>query len=232
MGNVISWFKSTTPEPGLEEELRESLDKPLDETPTCKDFPRLALRVVIDNHGTNVAAREAKSNKDAMETIVSHLAKGFGEIELTKSALEEAEKELTKMADKPDWSKYSATLLHNLGGDESRIVKVTKCFHQNILLAGIYALRTGEMKDQPFQDSRGEDSWIINVVLNDQGVEVKHTRKELLMNCKGEFSWELSINYSKDMENFKRCAISVRNVDVPNDADRRAIIQCLGKLYK
>jgi len=230
MGAVFSWFKSATPEPGLEEELRESLAQPMDETPTCKDFPRLALRVEINNHG-NVAVSEAKSNKDAMETIVSQLAEVFGEIELAKSALDKADQELTEMADKPDWSKYSATLLHNLGGDKSRIVKVIKCFHQNILLAGIYALRTGAMRDQPFQDSRGKDSWIIKVVLKDEGIEVKHIRKELLMNCKGEFCWALSINYSKNMENFKSCALSVSSVDVANDADRRAITKCLGKLY-
>jgi len=231
MGFVFSWFKSNTPEPGLEEELREGLDQPLNKTPTCKDFPRLALRVQIDNHGKKIAVSEAKSNKDAMETIVLQLAEAFGENELAKSALDKAEQELKKMADTPDWSKYSSILLNNLDGDESRIVKVTKCFHQNILLAGIYALRSGAMKDHPFQDSRGKDSWIIKVILKDEGVEVKHIRKELLMNCEGNFVWELSINYSNDMETFKSCALSVSNVNVDNDADRKALRKCLGKLY-
>jgi len=231
MGGVFSWLRSTTPEPGLEGELRESLDRPYNETPTCKDFPRLALRVQIDNHGTYVAVSEAKSNRDAMETIVSQLAEAFGENELAKSALNKAEQELKKMSDKPDWSKYSAILLEELGGDKNRIVKVTKCFHQNILLAGIYALRTGAMRDHPFQDSRGKDSWIIKVILKDEGVEVKHKRKELLMNCEGNFCWELSINYSRDMKNFKSCALSVSSINVDNDADRKALRKSFGKLY-
>jgi len=237
MGGIFSFFKSTTSEPGLEQELKEGLAQPLDETPTCKDFPRLALRVQIENHRKNVEVSEAKSNqdeigiKDAMGIIVTQLAEAFGENEVAKTAQDEAEQELTKMADKPDWSKYSNTLLHKLGGDDSRIVRVTKCFHQNILLAGIYALRTGEMKDHPFQDSRGKDSWIIKVVLKEESVEVKHIRRELLMNCKGEFRWELSINYSKDMENFESCKLSVSNVDIEKDADKREIRKCLGKLY-
>jgi len=221
------WFQ-------LAKEIRPYWEEKLAMTPTCKDFPRLASRIQID---TTTYDEKSKTNielkqHDAMNKIVRQLASYFKLEEVANGAISSAGKILHSKKVKPDYEKYSTELLNGLGGDRSRVVRIIKSFHQNIIAGAIYNLKTQALKDQEFQDSRGPDSWRIYVLLEKDTVKVKHRRKELFMNIDGTFKWELDIWFLTDMSKLRMCQLHIVDLALGDKEYQKKLEKRLGQMYK
>merc|ERR1719357_1284883 len=203
-------------------------------TPTCKDFPRLASRIQIGD-GTYEEISNTKTEPkthDVMNKIVRHLAVYFRDEEVANRAISSAGKTLCSKSGKVDYEKYSTELINGLGGDDSQVVRIIKSINQNIIAGALYNLKTGKLKEYPFQDSRGPESWRIHVAVRDNMVTVKHTRQELFMNIDGSFKWALAIRFSRNMSKLLSCQLLVVHLDLENKKDQEKLAKHLGLLYK
>jgi len=221
----------------LAREIRQYWKTNLAMTPTCRDFPRLASRIQI---GTTTCDEKSNTNieqkqHDAMNKIVRQLAFYYGDEELENAeiAISSAGKMLHPKEGQPDYEKYCTELINCLGGDSSPVVRIIKSFHQNIIADAMYNLRTHKvMKDQPFQDSRGPESWRIYVELGEKIKIVKHRRKELFMQIDGTFTWELGIWFTGDMTRLLCCQLHIVNLDLRNHEYKEKLEKRLGSMYK
>jgi hypothetical protein len=204
--------------------------------PTQKDSTETKTNAKGTNHGSSSNERKttskttsdvnSSSNESRMNAIliaVRQLATFFSvnvetAITETSSAFSG-----TSTSDNPDLSIWVGYLLDQLGGDSSPIVRVFKCFHQNILFAGIVQLKQGVLKDIQTKDSRTNDGWRIRVTTERGRVQVTHRRKEVINDVSGNqhLMWEMSLTFNGDVSTL--CSTSLRLTGLSLDD------QCKGK---
>ena len=203
---------STTTENNLFQELKASWSKPLSKTCTAKDVARLSTRIDVSvaNNSPTTSTPETKHSTSSNDTRTEAILTVVRQLSVFFSVDAESAIENTTAAtsENPDLSSWVESLLKNLGGDASPIVRVFKCMHQNILFIGIYELKLGVLKDVPTKDSRTEDGWRIRVTAEEGRVQVTHQRKEALCDVPGTLQWAMSLTFDGQMTEL--CSTSLR----------------------
>lgn len=103
----------------------------------------------------------------------------------------------------PDLRPYCDALLHGLGQDNSKIVRVLKCCHQNILFIAIVELKTSVLREIMTRDNRDEDGWRIKINLEEKRVQIAHVRKEHIVepsiSSGATLTWEVCLTFDTEM---------------------------------
>ena len=244
---------------GYFNELRQAWIKPLKQTCTAKDIPRLATRIDVStvNRSTEDATGETKekmnkgkskkktssassasssSNESRTRAIISVVRKLSHFFDMNpEPAIREAEINDQSKSNNPDLSGYVSTLFDLLGGDESPVVRVLKCCHQNILFIAIFELKSGVLKDVDIRDSRDENSWRIKITGEKGRVQITHQRQETLVHVPGQLMWEVSMTFDDTMTELCSASLRLTGLTLEKAAkasDRRVLAQKLstGKL--
>ena len=144
-----------------------------------------------------------------VETVLA-LATYFGEEEAAKAdvAIAQALSSTNSASGSrsgPDLRIFCEMLLDALGGDNSRVVRVLTCCHQNILFIAIMELKAGVLKEIVTRDNRDADGWRIQLKLEENRVQVTHLRRDRLVSLipggasPGVLSWEVSLTFDREM---------------------------------
>ncbi|EGC35282.1 hypothetical protein DICPUDRAFT_152412 [Dictyostelium purpureum] len=110
--------------------------------------------------------------------------------------------------------------------DTSKVVKVLKLIHQNIIYIGCYELklRVPYLLANMTKDVRGELGWRIEVFEGKDTVTVTHIRREESLPTAGEkkqfqLEWKLHIVLNKDLSEITFASLKITDLIFPNDVD-------------
>jgi hypothetical protein len=136
----------------------------------------------------------------------------------------------------PDLRAFCETLLHGLGLDDSKVVRVLKCCHQNILFIAIMELKMGVLKDIMTKDNRDADGWRIQLKLEEKRVQVTHLRRDRLVSVTpggpspGVLSWEVSLTFNREMTRLDSTGLRLTGMSLAPSAeaaDRQRLARAL-----
>jgi len=108
---------------------------------------------------------------------------------------------------------------------DSKVVKVLKCIHQNIVLQSTVELKQSLTMKYQTKDVRTSDGWRILITLSKGFVQVRHTRREQSMDAFGdtknhwEFEWELRMTFSESMDTMTAAQLRVTRLILSETMD-------------
>mmetsp|Transcript_22283 Transcript_22283/g.41773 ORF Transcript_22283/g.41773 Transcript_22283/m.41773 type:complete len:398 (+) Transcript_22283:95-1288(+) len=168
--------------------------------------------------------RKSQANKDDLGSnaaivklivdLISVLANEFE----TPEACAEIETKLQELrgnvAESEDMQPFVRDIV-NMLGEDSRVVRVLKCIHQNVVLHGMAELKTKLMMKYQTKDIRSADGWRILITLSKGYVQVGHTRREQSADMFGntenhwEVEWEVRMTFDDRMENMTAAQLRI-----------------------
>lgn len=110
-------------------------------------------------------------------------------------------------------------------GVDSKVTKVLKCIHQNVVLQSTVAIKEKLTMEFPTKDVRNADGWRIAITLSKGFAQVRHTRREQSIDMFGntenhwEFEWELRMTFDQQMQNMTAAQLRVTRLILSEDMD-------------
>lgn len=180
------------------------------------------------------------ASKNSIVQTVRALAEYFGEDEAARADIAIGEASDASAADGssggPDLRLFCERLLDALGGDDSRIVRVLKCCHQNILFIAIMELKKDVLKDILTKDNRDADGWRIQLKCEEKRVQVTHLRRDRIISATpgaaslGVLSWEVSLTFDREMVRLDSTGLRLTGLTLSRSAeatDRQRLTRAL-----
>jgi len=125
-------------------------------------------------------------------------------------------------------------------GDDSKVARVFKAIHQNIIFAGCFQIKTKIPLRWMTKDVRGPEGWAIFIQINAGSVTITHRRREEALATappdeKFWFEWELHMTFDGNMRDLQAAGLRVSQLgfaDTIGPAKKAAIQKafCSGKM--
>jgi len=117
-----------------------------------------------------------------------------------------------------DLESLMESLFKNVIGTDSKTARVLKAIHQNIILTGVFQLKSKVTMNTMTRDVRTRDGWRINVFMGNNVVVVSHKRREqsLATAPKDEqywFEWELRMTFDRELSSMESSVLKITDLE-------------------
>eukprot|EP01112_Ceratiomyxa_fruticulosa_P007076 TRINITY_DN1826_c0_g1_i1.p1 TRINITY_DN1826_c0_g1~~TRINITY_DN1826_c0_g1_i1.p1 ORF type:complete len:320 (+),score=65.06 TRINITY_DN1826_c0_g1_i1:180-1139(+) len=196
-------------------EWREEVDK-LEEIPPSPVISPRILHVLPSSSTSNTQQQQQTPVQvtpitlyDDIKRVILTVAKKL-EPERYESIREGLEKQ--KVAERSVLEMVVADVFREVLGRESKVAKVFKAVHQNIIFAACYQVKTLIPLKWMTKDVRGPEGWLISIQFSPGAVSVSHRRREESLATEVEkfwFEWELHMTFDANMDEMQASVLKV-----------------------
>jgi len=191
----------------LGEEWREEVDK-LEEIPPSPISPRANTSSSSSTTPQPIVVTPITLYEDIKRVIL--LVTQKLEPERYELICEGLEKQ--KVSEKSVLEMVVGDVFREVIGRESKIAKVFKAIHQNIIFAACYQVKTLIPLKWMTKDVRGPEGWLITIQFSPGAVSVSHRRREESLATEVEkfwFEWELHMTFDANLEEMQASVLKV-----------------------
>ncbi|GBG28816.1 Hypothetical Protein FCC1311_050372 [Hondaea fermentalgiana] len=188
---------------------------------------RWSLRRKKDGR-SSIKANELSSNASVVRLIVDLIVVLLAYLEpdedVQAAVIEEVREIQASVTEASDLQLVVRQIIEAVGVD-SKVTKVLKCIHQNVVLQSTVAIKEKLTMQFPTKDVRSSDGWRITITLSKGFAQVRHTRREQSIDSFGnienhwEFEWELRMTFDQQMQNMTAAQLRVTRLMLSETMD-------------
>lgn len=204
-------------------DLREKWKRPLDKCSVGQDLPRFANKIIVLKNDLVIFGNQDESTplSQVIRSLLFNLAVHLG-----------AKKELRAMetsfhlffVDNKDILKESDRFAKEIFGESSRVSSLLKAAcTQGIVSPAWMILKLKILDEFSFRDQK--KSWNIAIIFKEKHILVIHRKSEISYNgdeIAFQFTWELSMIFSRKMENLETAKLYIVDLEILNMSDKKA----------
>jgi len=108
-------------------------------------------------------------------------------------------------------------VFHSTIGENSKIAKVLKVIHQNIIFTAVFQLKSKVPMTTMTRDVRTKEGWRVTVCFSNNVVTVSHRRREQSLATAASdkqywFEWELRMMFDKDLNEMESAILKITDL--------------------